>query len=386
MKIVFLSNFLNHHQTPVSEELWALTGGDYYFVETEAMPRERIELGYVPVKPPYVVRLAEDREGVLRLVREADVVIAGSAPEWLVRLRINTGKLLFRYAERPLRHGREMLKFIPRWVRWHWRNPGKKPIYLLCASGYTAGDYALFGLFRGKAYQWGYFPEWVEQDVSGLLSKKQPGEILWVGRFLELKHPELALEAAGRLKRAGYDFRLNFIGTGEQEGLLKELAAEWDLQGRVVFSGARSPAQVREAMDRAAIFLFTSDRREGWGAVVNEAMNSGCAVIASREAGAAPFLLRHGENGLIFSTGDAEELERLLRQLLEDVPLQQRLGAGACRTIGQLWNPNVAARRLIRLSEALLEGVEAQDLFSSGPCSRAEPLEEGWFSCSSNDG
>ena len=34
-------------------------------------------------------------------------------------------------------------------------------------------------------------------------------------------------------------------------------------------------------MEKADIFLFTSDRREGWGAVANEAMNSACALVVS---------------------------------------------------------------------------------------------------------
>ncbi len=45
--------------------------------------------------------------------------------------------------------------------------------------------------------------------------------------------------------------------------------------------GAMSPDKVRAYMERADVFLFTSDFNEGWGAVLNESMNSGCAVVAS---------------------------------------------------------------------------------------------------------
>ena len=54
-------------------------------------------------------------------------------------------------------------------------------------------------------------------------------------------------------------------------------------------------------MERADIYLATSDRQEGWGAVINEAMNSGCAVVADHMMGAVPYLISHEENGMIYN-------------------------------------------------------------------------------------
>jgi glycosyltransferase involved in cell wall biosynthesis len=60
-----------------------------------------------------------------------------------------------------------------------------------------------------------------------------------------------------------------------------------------------APEAVRDHMEAADIFLFTSDFNEGWGAVLNESMNSACAVVASHAIGSVPFLLKDGENGFI---------------------------------------------------------------------------------------
>ena len=46
MKIVYLSNYFNHHQKFLSDELLKLTDGNYLFVETESLPQEKINLGY----------------------------------------------------------------------------------------------------------------------------------------------------------------------------------------------------------------------------------------------------------------------------------------------------------------------------------------------------
>lgn len=48
-------------------------------------------------------------------------------------------------------------------------------------------------------------------------------------------------------------------------------------------------SEVRSYMEKADIYLFTSDFNEGWGAVLNESMNSGCAVVASHAIGSVPF-------------------------------------------------------------------------------------------------
>ena len=124
-------------------------------------------------------------------------------------------------------------------------------------------------------------------------------------------------------------------------------------------------------MERASIYLFTSDRQEGWGAVLNEAMNSGCAIIASHLAGSTPYLIQNGENGMIYHSGDLKALYQSLEILLENPGIQYELGLKAYETIINEWNAEVAAERLLSLSEYILEGKEFNELFRSGPCSKA---------------
>lgn len=56
MKIVMLSNFINHHQTPVADELYNMSGVEYWFIETKSLPEEQRNLGYSDLSSrPYVV-------------------------------------------------------------------------------------------------------------------------------------------------------------------------------------------------------------------------------------------------------------------------------------------------------------------------------------------
>jgi glycosyltransferase involved in cell wall biosynthesis len=204
-----------------------------------------------------------------------------------------------------------------------------------------------------------------------MIARKNTAEILWCGRFLDWKHPDDALIAVSRLKQENYHFHLTIIGTGEMEDQLKAMTDSLGLTDCVTFTGAIPPEQVRAAMERAGIFLMTSDRKEGWGAVLNEAMNSGCAVVASREAGSTPYLVQDGHNGMIYSAGHTMDLYEKIRFLLEHPTEQQRLGKAAYETIVTTWNADTAAERLIQLLNALKDENDYTVLFESGPCSIA---------------
>jgi glycosyltransferase involved in cell wall biosynthesis len=121
-------------------------------------------------------------------------------------------------------------------------------------------------------------------------------------------------------------------------------------------------------MEKAGIYLFTSDHKEGWGAVLNEAMNSGCATVACTDAGSTPCLIRHGENGTTYSRGDMDTLYEHVRYLLTNPREQSRMGQAAYQTMVNEWNAEVAARRLLTLSEHLVDGEAAPRLFEDGPC------------------
>lgn len=371
MKILFLSNFFNHHQSALSDALWEMSGGQYAFIEAGQIPAERKKLGYAVIQKPYVLPLRGNEKTAADLIWDADVVITGSAPEYLIRKRIWAGKLVFRYSERPLRHGIELWKYIPRIFRWHWRNPCCKQIYLLCASAHTAGDYAKFGLFKKRAYKWGYFPEAKQyEDFEQMLSKKNSAQVLWCGRFLELKHPDDVIEAVHRLRMEGYRFELKFIGRGGMEVELRRMVKAFQLENQVEFLGSMPPEKVREHMEQAGIYLATSDRQEGWGAVLNESMNSGCAVVASHAIGSVPYLLKDGENGFVYESENVDMLCEQIRYLLEHPEEQLRLGREAYRTIIKEWNAQEAAERLIHLAEVILSGEKQPELYSSGPCSK----------------
>lgn len=376
MKVVFVSNYFNHHQKPFCEELHRRLGADFAFISTCMMSKERIKLGYDASDIPEYVFLAYENPQSYRkaveMIYGADAVIAGAAPEKLFSERMRKGKLVLRYAERPFKKEPSDLRRLYNRIRFRWRDKGNRNVYMLCASAYAAGDFSSVGMYKNRMYRWGYFPDTEKFDIDRLQAGKTRSTILWCGRFIDWKHPDDAIRVASELKKHGYEFQLNMIGTGNMEDELKDLAKACNVMDRVHFLGSMPPERVRTYMEEAGIYLFTSDRQEGWGAVLNEAMASGCAVIASDVAGATPFLIRDGYNGLVYQSADTEMLTEKVQLLLRQPEAQAEYGAIAYSTIMDTWNARVASERLLQLVESILREGKYLSVFEDGPCSCAD--------------
>lgn len=380
MKIVYLSNFINHHQKPLADCLYQATGGEYRFIETEEMPMWRKQLGYQEVTTPYLLRYNKDtKDEIEKLIMDAEAVICGEAPSSMIKKRVQAGLLTFRDDERRYK---SVLKYL-KWPVYTYHSRLFNKGYLLCASAYGARDYVLSGMKPSKCYKWGYFPEVISygtpDELINLKGSKNNGaiSILWVGRLIELKHPELAIIVAENLKSEGYKFELNIVGTGVLEDELKTGVLAKHLDDVIKFRGSMPPDQVREYMDKADIFMFTSSRREGWGAVLNESMSSGCAVVASHAVGSVPYLIKDGENGLIFKSQDALSFYTKVKFLMDNHDEIYRLGRNAYLTMRDEWSPQTACRNLLELIEALKNGKDTPIL--AGPCSKAPIMNHNWM-------
>ena len=351
------------------------------------MEEERKSMGWGSISLPEFVKVSygsrENYKECLQLVKEADFVIAGGSPtvEKLIQSRIKTGKLLFRYSERVYKNTKAEKQKLLRGIKYHLCNFPYGNVYLLAASAYAAADYAKTGNFLGKAYKWGYFPEFKEYScLDELMAKKEPRTILWVARLIDWKHPELCLEIAKKLKADGCDFKINMIGNGSMEAWIQEQIINFGLEDSVCLLGSMKPEEVRERMETASIFMFTSDFNEGWGAVLNESMNSGCAVVASHAIGAAPYLVQDGVNGYLYKNGDIDDLYKKVKTLLDALETTQNFGRKAYGTLAEVWNADNAASRLVAIAKSILSGEKTPALFTSGPCSIAEILDNEWYS------
>ena len=384
MKVVFVSNYFNHHQSEFCEAMDKETKGNFVFIETIPMTEERKQMGWAVGKIPHYVKKIyvndEERAKCEKWITDADIVIIGSAPNFLISERLKRKKIVFRYSERIYKNKWKILQIPLRAIKYHYENRFNNNVYLLASSAYAAFDYKITRNFVGKAFKWGYFPKTIIYDnVESLIDRKVPKSILWVGRLIGLKHPEICIEIAKKLKDEGYQFKLKIIGKGEMEEALMKSIEKYNLEDNVFLLGSMSPEKVREYMEKSEIFLFTSDFNEGWGAVLNEAMNSACAVIVSHAVGAAPFLVKDGVNGFLYKNGNNLELFRKIKWLLNNHSARKKFSKEAYFTIRDEWNAYVAAKRLLELSKNLISESKKNVAIQSGPCSLAECIKNGWY-------
>lgn len=384
MKLVFVTNLVHHHQIPLADEFYKLLGDEYKYISTEPMPEWLIKGGYDPsISRPYVVRAYENEEEkrqAMQLANDADVVIIGSAPEDYVRERIKAGKLTFRYSERWFKSRPWFLSGPRAWYNfWHdhirYRN---KPLYMLAASAYTRKDVNAVGAYKNKVFKWGYFTKVEDFPLEASANFNASSEeidvhLMWCARFLRLKHPELPIQLAKRLKNKNYKFIIDMYGSGEKLDSIKELARKLDVMDVVRFQGNLPNDEILKQMRRHEIFLFTSDRNEGWGAVLNESMSNGCAVVASNLIGSVPFLIQNGKNGLVFKSEDIDSLEKNVTYLLDNPSRRIEIAKNAILTMRSVWSPKNASKSFFELVEALTTKNRLL-IPKDGPCSKAERI------------
>ncbi len=367
MTVTFYSNFLNHHQLPICLEIIDFIGQEnFHFVALEQTEMERRVMGYLDMNSQYsfVVRAYENekvKEYASKLLQDSDVVIMGSTDSSLLKARAETNKLTFLYRERLFKRGvwqilnpLTLAKVLSQYTRYRRKN-----FYILCASSYAYQDYSICGFPHQKCLKWGYFPKVYDETIHNWKHRKI--KFLWCGRMLWWKHPEHAIMVANYLKKSKVDFEMTIIGNGALYDRITKMISDYGLKEYVTVHDFVSPESIREYMMQSDVFLFTSGRQEGWGAVLNEAMNSGCVVIANNHAGSTNYLIQDSWNGFIYN-GSLSDLYKKTEQAL--LCSKDQISKNAFLTIKSVWNPQNAVSSLFKF-------IISKEYSQGGPCSLA---------------
>ena len=160
--------------------------------------------------------------------------------------------------------------------------------------------------------------------------------ILFASKLIPRKRPMDLLRAYHRLCDLGVESGVVVVGSGEEEPSLKDYVQEHRLP-HVYFFGFRNQSELPKFYSIADVFVFPSEN-EPWGLVLNEVMCAGLPVVVSTGVGAARDLVRHGQNGFVYETGDIEALtDYLLSIVVTEPELRKQMGQ-ASREIVASWN------------------------------------------------
>ena len=159
--------------------------------------------------------------------------------------------------------------------------------------------------------------------------------VLFCAKLQPWKAPQDVLEAFARASVP--DSFLVYAGDGPLRGALEQRARELGVAERMRILGFVNQSQLPSVYRAADLFVLPS-LYEPFGLVVNEAMLCGCPVAVSDRVGAKYDLVREGENGYIFPTGNVEALAAICRDLLPDPEKRKRMGEAARQRM-ETWSP-----------------------------------------------
>ena len=123
MTIAFISNFINHHQVYLADELHKITDGNFTFVEMIKMPDSFRKTGYPDLTSrPYVLQAWKDHDSLIKveqLANTVDVLLVGfhEAIKYEIQRCRNTNKITFEVSERWFKRGIINL-MSPKLIEW----------------------------------------------------------------------------------------------------------------------------------------------------------------------------------------------------------------------------------------------------------------------------
>ncbi|MFH1681980.1 MAG: glycosyltransferase [Candidatus Eisenbacteria bacterium] len=168
-----------------------------------------------------------------------------------------------------------------------------------------------------------HFPYTIDLEAYRPAARDDDGSFLFLGRLSEEKGLPVLLEAAARVPGA----RILIAGEGPMREAMEREAAACGLGG-VRFAGYLHGEDLFDAIRSCRALLLPSEYDDNSPLVIYEAFALGKPVIAARRGG-IPEMVRPGETGLLFPSGDGPALAEAIRELDRDERLARTLGRNA---------------------------------------------------------
>lgn len=164
--------------------------------------------------------------------------------------------------------------------------------------------------------------------------EKLPGDsVYFIGRLTCEKGFDIALKAWQNLG----DIPLKVVGDGPLLGEMTAFAESHQMK-QVEFLGWKDRSQMADCLARARFVVYPSVYYETFGISVSEAYSFGVPVIASR-LGALAEIVEDRRTGLLFETGNAEDLARKVRWAWDHPAEMEIMGQAAKRKHDKYFTP-----------------------------------------------
>lgn len=319
MRTTLWANIVSPHLSPIVRELASIPGVSVALVAENELARERKANGWrVPdCSPARVVVRPTDAE-FEELVRDdgdgtnlhllnglADVAMNRRVLGRLGRGRALVGLI----SESPDPSGIAGLARLAKYRADRCRN--ERNLDFILAMGQSGVRwYRSVGYDPERIFPFGYV---TERPATIGAADGAPGEsskvrILFLGQVIDRKDGVTAIRALDGLDDLKWEF--DIVGDGPDLPRWKRTAARSRVANRIRFRPPVDNRMVGHVL-QGADFLLLPSKRDGWGAVVNEALMCGVPVVCSDRCGASD-LLREPWRGSVFKSESVSDLRRVL--------------------------------------------------------------------------
>jgi L-malate glycosyltransferase len=187
-------------------------------------------------------------------------------------------------------------------------------------------------------------------EKSGLDDKAF--RLVIIGRVEEGKGQHLVVEAVKKLKNKGLNIQLAIIGhimDDDYYDSLQNLIKSNNLTENVFYLGFHDdPTSIMACFD--AVVLAT--KCETFGLVLPEAMRAGVAVIGSN-CGGVPEIIKHEETGLLFETGNVDDLAIQLSKIVSNSKYCEELAKAGKKEADERFSEEKHFAKLVDVFESL---------------------------------
>ena len=206
--------------------------------------------------------------------------------------------------------------------------------------------------------------EAVSEAERWKLATYDKNSLLFVGRFDNIKGGDLVLRAFGELAAKNRDVKMTFVGPDigvvADDGTLisfgnyAESVLSSDALSRLTFMGKLPHSEIA-ALRTTHFATISASQMEILPYAVLEAMAYGCPIVAT-DVGGVSELIRSGDNGVLFASGDQAAMVSAVQNMMDHPALAEQYGNKAwedCRTWFQ-------ASRIAKQAEAVFIKAIAQ--------------------------
>ncbi|MDD5455793.1 MAG: glycosyltransferase family 4 protein [Candidatus Margulisbacteria bacterium] len=185
------------------------------------------------------------------------------------------------------------------------------------------------------------------EELKGDINRNKIPDILIVSRLQKEKGIEEILPVFTALKQQGLIFKVNIVGTGELETVLKKKCRELGLTDIIIFAGLVN--NVIPYYFQSSIFLNPT-LLEGFGLAIIEAMSARLPVIAYAYGGPLD-IVDDGKTG--FLVHNIKEMTTSLKQLIEDKNLREQMGEEGYTRFKSLFSLDIMIEKLLKIYQGI---------------------------------